>query len=80
MNTQQTKAARSRSTCRHTGKWPVECEDEGCGFTATKRGNLEMHMQTHTGELPFVCEAKGCDYAVMRSEHLKMHVRWVHTE
>ncbi len=64
----------------HTGERPFACDFRGCGYAATMRGHLTVHMRMHTGERPFVCGAAGCAYSAAASTSLKDHVRKVHQD
>ena len=57
------------------GKRPFRCEEEGCGYSATSRGHLTVHIRTHTGERPYSCEVEGCGYTAKTRSALVYHIR-----
>ncbi|XP_046385375.1 uncharacterized protein LOC124155522 isoform X2 [Ischnura elegans] len=42
-----------------------------CGYAASSRSTLKMHMRQHTGEKPFQCDA--CDYRTADHNTLRRH-------
>ena len=56
------------------GERQFPCEEEGCGYTATKRDHLNRHMRTHTGERPYSCEVEGCGYTATERGSLERHI------
>jgi hypothetical protein len=64
---------------KRTDEKPFACKWEGCGFRATRQGNLQKHKRTHTGEKPFACKWDGCGYRATDQSTLNTHER-THTD
>ncbi|CAN9161097.1 unnamed protein product [Alternaria alternata] len=58
------------------GEAKFKCEVDGCGFEATLKETLALHMLTHASERPYVCQ--DCGRGFNQPATLKHH-QYVHT-
>jgi uncharacterized Zn-finger protein len=64
----------------HTGEKPYACDEEGCDYKSTQKGNIKRHKKhvhgyvTPTNEKPYACDEEGCDYKARESKILNTHI------
>jgi len=60
---------RSHISAVHKKEKPFNCPT--CGYAASNRSTLKMHLRLHTGEKPFSCEE--CSYTTADHNSLRRH-------